>query len=203
MKNIATIGLALMAVVGVTTAFLAADKKPATGDTKTTVNSGHFRYSLKLGQAIYTTNVVVIDPSIDIFCDKMTVFFAKKKAGAKPPPPVVVKPKAKGKQAPLKPLGGIGGNVDRIVCEGNVIIVKKDEKDKVKASGKRAVYTSADERIVITGNAHLENKNISVLGKVIVYDRRTGDLEAAESTVSNQGTGKDEKKPSPKGPGGR
>lgn len=204
MKNIAKYGLTLVVLAGIATSFYAADKaapKKPKAETKTTVNSGHFKYSLRLGQAIYTTNVVVIDPQIDIFTDKMTVYFAKKKPKSKAPAPVVIKPK--GKKVPLKPLGGIGGNVEKIVCEGHVIIVKKDAKEKATASGDKAVYMAATEQIVITGNAHLKNEKITVLGKVIVYDRRTGDLEAMQSTVSSGGTGSDKEKPTPKNPDGK
>ena len=186
--------MALLLVSGVATPFMAQDKKPK-GDTKTTVTSGHFKYSLKLGQAVYTDNVAVVDPQIDIFTDKMTVIFAKKKpkgrSVAKDRVPVGVGKKKE--PAALKPLGGIGGNVDRIICEGRVIIVNK--KDKATATGDRAVYTAATELVVITGNARLKNEQGILLGKVIEYDRRTGDLTAAQSTTINEGKDKEKKPP--------
>ena len=74
------LSLAALLLIGIFSSFWAQDKKVQNekGDTKMIVTSEHFSYSLKKGQAVYTTNVVVIDSQIDIFTDKMTVIFAKK-----------------------------------------------------------------------------------------------------------------------------
>ena len=96
-------------------------------------------------------------------------------------------------------MGGIGGNIERIICEGNVIIVNK--KDKATATGERAVYTAATELMVITGNAKLRTKSGVLFGKVIEYNRRTGDLSAKAAVLINEG--KKEKKRAPTNPSGK
>lgn len=187
----------LVVAFGISFSFFAKDKKKE-GDLKTTVTSEHFSYNLSKGQAVYTGNVVVIDSEIDIFTDKMTVFFTKKKPKDKLKEKAGVNSrKQDGVKAPppLKPLGGIGGSVDRIVCEGHVIIVNK--KDKATATGEKAVYTAETELVVVTGNAKLTNKLGVLIGKVIEYNRRTGDLTASQATVINQG--KQKRGPDPKG----
>ena len=202
----AKLSLAALLVIGIFSSFWAQDKKVQNekGDTKMIVTSEHFSYSLKKGQAVYTTNVVVIDSQIDIFTDRMTVIFAKKNPAKKAPVPpaglIAAQPRNEAAPA-LQPLGGMGGNVDRIICEGNVIIVNK--KDKATATGDRAVYTAATELVVITGNARLRNERGILLGKVIEYNRRTGDLTSRQATEINEGKEPEEKKPAPKDPKGK
>jgi lipopolysaccharide export system protein LptA len=177
----------LVVAFGISFSFFAKDKKKES-DLKTTVTSEHFSYNLSKGQAVYTGNVVVIDSEIDIITDKMTVFFAKKKPKDNLKDKAGVSDRKQGGDKappPLKPLGGIGGNVDRIVCEGHVIIVNK--KDKATATGEKAIYMAATELVVVTGNAKLTNKLGILIGKVIEYNRRTGDLTASQATVINQG----------------
>ena len=130
----------------------------------------------------------------------------KQKENAKPVPGK--SPSANGKKgetkkakpkAALSPLGGIGGNIDRIICEGNVIIVNK--KDKATATGEKAVYTALTELMVVTGNAKLRTKSGVLFGKVIEYNRRTGDLSAKAAVLINEGDPK--KKPAPTDPKGK
>ena len=180
-----------------------ADDKKKEGDAKTKITAEHFSYRINKGEAVYSGDVVVLDPQIDIFTDKMTVIFAKGKPKGKGKPKLAVNPSEVGKKGggktnkpkvALAPLGGIGGNIDRIVCEGNVIIVNK--KDQATATGEKAVYTTATELMVITGNAKLRTKDGVLFGKIIEYNRRTGDLTASQAVLINEG--KPKKVPAPK-----
>jgi lipopolysaccharide export system protein LptA len=76
-----------------------------------------------------------------------------------------------------------------------------NKKDKATATGSKAVYTAADELMVVTGNAKLRTKAGVLSGKVIEYNRRTGDLMAKAAEFIKEG--KEEIKPGPKNPKGK
>ena len=188
-------------MAGVFFPFFAGDDKADGDKKKTRVSADNFTYKILKGEAVYEGEVFVDDPQIDIFADKMTIIFVKSKPKEKPK--LVDNSPVNGKKekpaVPLAPLGGIGGNIDRIICEGNVIIVNK--KDKATATGSKAVYTAADELMVVTGNAKLRTKAGVLSGKVIEYNRRTGDLMAKAAEFVKEG--KEEIKPGPKNPEGK
>ena len=192
MSRIAKISTLLILLVGTFSPFFGQDGKEENSATKITAND--FTYRITKGEAVYTGDVVVLDSQIEIFTDKMTVIFAKKKPKGDAKPVPAKSPSANGKKgeekkdkpkAALSPLGGIGGNIDRIICEGNVIIVNK--KDKATATGERAVYTASTELMVVTGSAKLRTKSGVLFGKVIEYNRRTGDLSAKAAVLINEG----------------
>lgn len=200
MSKTARISTFLILLVGTFSTFFAEDGKENNSATKITANE--FTYRIAKGEAVYTGDVVVLDSQIEIFTDKMTVIFAKKKHKGDAKPEPGKSPYANGKKGETKvvkpktalaPMAGIGGNIDRIICEGNVIIVNK--KDKATATGERAVYTAATELMVVTGNAKLRTKSGVLFGKVIEYNRRTGDLSAKAAVLTNEG--KKRKKPAP------
>ena len=196
----------MILVIGAFSPFFAEDSKEENSATKITANE--FTYRIAKGEAVYTGDVVVLDSQIEIFADKMTVIFSKKKPKGDAKPEPGKSPYADGKKGETKvvkpktalaPMGGIGGNIDRIICEGNVIIVNK--KDKATATGERAIYTAATELMVITGNAKLRTKSGVLFGKVIEYNRRTGDLSAKAAVLINEG--EKEKKRAPTNPSGK
>ena len=201
MSKTVKISILLLLLAGVFFPFFAGDDKTDGDKKKTRVSADNFTYKILKGEAVYEGEVFVDDPQIDIFADKMTIIFVKGEPKEKPK--LVDNPPVNGKKekpaAPLAPLGGIGGNIDRIICEGNVIIVNK--KDKATATGSKAVYTAADELMVVTGNAKLRTKAGVLSGKVIEYNRRTGDLMAKAAEFVKEG--KEEIKPGPKKPKGK
>ena len=203
MSKTAKVSMFFLLLIGGVSPFFAEDiKKEAGGGTKITAEN--FTYRIAKGEAVYTGDVVVLDSQIDIFTDKMTVIFAKAKPKGKEKLQPANNPPVNGKKdkpnAPLAPIGGIGGNIDRIICEGNVIIVNK--KDKATAIGEKAVYTALTELMVVTGNAKLRTKSGVLFGKVIEYNRRTGDL-TAKGAAQLINEGKKEIKPAPKDPKGK
>lgn len=219
MKRSIQRSLAAVLAMGMATVFWADDKRPGVPtkpalpkDTpgagkkegKTTINSKTLDWDFNANEAVYEGEVVLVNSDIDLFTDKMTVYFGgKKKKGAtkeqpKAAPTKVIQggaapaPKQPGAPAGLAPMAGIGGDIDKIVCEGNVIIVNKE--DKSVATGNKAVYTKATETIVITGNGKLRKGGRTLTGKEIHYHRITGRLRAIQATVIDEG------KPAPKKP---
>ena len=224
MKRSIQLTLAAMLTLSIAVTFWADDKRPGVPvrpvlpkdnptdkdkKGKTTINSKMLDWDFTSNEAVYEGEVVLVNDDIDLFTDKMTVFFAdKKKAPAKKKPkaaqPKVIqggaRPAPKQPAAPgaVAPMAGIGGDIDQIVCEGNVIIVNK--KDKSVATGNKAVYTKKTEMIVITGNGKLRKGGRILLGKEIHYHRITGRLRAIQPTVIDEGKPDPEepKKPAPK-----
>jgi len=224
MKRSIQLTLAAMLTLSIVVTFWADDKRPGVPPKpvlpkdnpadkdkkgKTTINSKMLDWDFTSNEAVYEGEVVLVNDDIDLFTDKMTVYFAdKKKAAAKEKPkavqPKVIQggarpaPKQPAATGAVAPMAGIGGDIDQIVCEGNVIIVNK--KDKSVATGNKAVYTKKAEMIVITGNGKLRKGGRILLGKEIHYHRITGRLRAIQPTVIDEGKPDPEepKKPSPK-----
>ena len=201
MTKIAKISMLLLLIIGAFSPFFAEDDKKE-ADAGMKIIADNFIYRISKGEAVYTGEVSVVDSQIDIFTDKMTVIFAKAKPKGKEKLKPANNPPANGEKGEgkkdkpkvaLSPLGGIGGNIDRIVCEGHVIILNK--KDRTKATGDRAVYTASDELMVITGGAQLTTKAGVLRAKVIEYNRRTGDLSAKAAVLTKEG--KKRNKPAP------
>ena len=191
----------LLLLIGAFSPFFAEDDKKE-ADVGMKIIADNFIYRISKGEAVYTGEVSVVDSQIDIFTDKMTVIFAKAKPKGKEKLKPANNPPANGEKGEgkkdkpkvaLSPLGGIGGNIDRIICEGHVIILNK--KDRTKATGDRAVYTASNELMVITGGAQLTTKAGVLRAKVIEYSRRTGDLSAKSAVLTNEG--KKRNKPAP------
>jgi lipopolysaccharide export system protein LptA len=115
-------------------------------------------------------------------CDKLTIYFGdKKKSPPKPKTPTVP---ADVKKPAVAPMVGLGGNIDRIIAEGGVEIINK--KDKTRAVGGHAVYTSKTEILVLTVNPKLYTKQGILLAKVIEYNRLTGELSARQAVLENE-----------------
>ena len=197
MTKITKTSIVVMLAFGLVMPFVAqeADKPKTTVETEpatTTITTDSIRYNRLKGVAVYEGNVVVVDPQIDIFADKMTVTFRKKNDSKEKK--AAPKPKGKG----LAPMSGVGGSVEKIICEtldknGQVIILNK--KDKAKATGKNAVYTLDNELLVLTGDAKLHEESGVLSAKVIEYNRATGDLVAKQGQLV--GKVQEKKQPEP------
>ncbi len=149
---------------------------------KTIITGAFFTFNPLKHIAVYNGDVVVIDPQMDLVCDKLTIHFAdKKKTPSKPKiPPVPVAPK----KPTVAPMVGLGGSIDRIIAEGDVEIINK--KDKTRAVGGHAVYTSKTEVLVLTVDPKLYTKQGILLAKVIEYNRLTGELSAKQAVLENE-----------------
>ena len=162
---------------------------PQKKSQKTVITGDSFIFNPVKKTAIYTGNVVVIDPGMDLLCDKLTVYFVdKNETPEKPetpplPPPGPEKDLAKKKPA-VAPMVGLGGDIDRIIAEGDVEIINK--KDKTRAEGGYAVYLAATEVLVLTINPRLYTKQGILSGRVIEFNRATGELSAKQVVLENQ-----------------
>lgn len=165
-----------------------AAKAPAKEKPQNMISTSRtFIYNLGKRMAIYEGDVRVLDRTLDLSCDKLTVIFHKKKGK----PNGVVKPPVKGAPAtPLRAMSGTGGNVKMLIAEGHVVIV--NQANKTRALGDKAVYTSLTEQVELTSNPgrplpKIIDKDGNVLvAKVIIYDRRTENLMAKQGVNINQ-----------------
>ncbi len=153
--------------------------------------------------AVYRGKVKVVDPEMEITCELMTVSFAS----STNKPPVIPAPTNGVKKTkadlssvkslatapnnattatpippPVRPMVGMGGNIESIIAERNVEIINKVEK--TRATGNKAVYTSATELLVLTGNPVMYTDQGEVRGDIIILDRRTNKLSVKRATVS-------------------
>ncbi len=172
----------------------AAEPVPAK-TVKTIITGEYFTFNPLKHVAVYTGDVVVIDPQMDLLCDKLTIHFAdKKKDPVKPqtPPAPVVR-----KKPTVPPMVGLGGNINKIIAEGDVEIINK--KDKTRAVGGHALYTAKTEVMVLTVDPKLFTKQGVLLAKMIEYNRVTGELSARQAVLENES----KPKPPAKKPSGK
>ena len=146
--------------------------------------SDSFNYNLKKRLAIYEGNVRVIDSTLDLSCDKLTVVFMDK--ADKPAPKAAKKPPLKeGAKVLPGPMVGMGGNVKMLIAEGNVVIINLENKSR--AIGDKAIYTQLTEQVVLTskpGNPLpkiIDEKGGELSAPVLIYDRLTGNLGAKQN----------------------
>ena len=148
---------------------------------------------------VYTGRVKVVDPEINLLCDKMTVTFNDRKKNEKNGSGPVTQPlpklQPKIQPKPVRPpMMAQGGQIKVILAEDNVVIINK--KDKTRATGKKGIYTAATNLLVLTGNPVLYLKTGEVRGEIITWDRITGKLKVTKAKVNI--AEKDNKKPAPK-----
>ncbi len=87
--------------------------------------------------ATFLDNVKVERPDTIIFSDKMSLYFSSGKGN---------------KKQPNKELGVMGNSsIDKIVCQGNVRIVRGENI----SYSEEAVYTAADKKIILSGRPKL------------------------------------------------
>ncbi len=191
------LGIVLLLVASNNNGLFAADPAPVAAlekVVKTLITGKLFTFNPLKHIAIYNGDVVVIDPQMDLLCDKLTIYFVdKKKAPRKAVAPPLPAPRTQQnppeggvgveKKTAVAPMVGLGGNIDRIIAEGDVEIINK--KDKTRAVGGYAVYTAKTEVLVLTVNPKLFTKQGVLLGKEIEYNRRTGELSAKNAIVEN------------------
>lgn len=141
-------------------------------------SDGGLEYRGDIGRIVYKRNVQVLDPAENpttiIRCDWLTL---------------------------VNPPGG--GNIQEIVAATNVVIRMLDPKGVHVARGDKAVYTPADDTVVLSGSPPiLETPGQTIIGdKVMTYKRRTSKFDAPglTQTLIRQGAAlsffEDPKKP--------
>ncbi len=174
--------------------------QPAAKKGGTFITSDDLEMNFKPKQVfVYTGRVKVVDPDIELLCDRMTVTFNDRKAQKKSDANPVIRPlpgiQPKTQPKPVKPpMIAQGGQIKVILAEDNVVIINK--KDKTRAMGKRGIYTAAANSLVLTGDPVLYHEGGEIRGEIIIWDRVTGKLKVSKAKVNIDG--KDKKKPAPK-----
>ena len=173
---------------------------------KTIITGERFIFNPVKNFAIYEGDVVVIDPQMDLLCSKLTIFFDSKKKVSKETPPLKQSIKSEKntnkldvsdkKESKVAPMVGLGGNVSSIIAEGDVEIINK--KDQTRAIGGHAVYAAKTEILTLTKNPKLFTKQGVLLGRTILYSRKTGELSATQAVLESDGVKTPEKKPNGK-----
>lgn len=60
-----------------------------------------------------------------------------------------------------------GNQIERVTCRGRVVIVRPDG---TRATADVAVYTAVEDRVTLTGGAHVVTQDTDLKGDKIVYD---------------------------------
>lgn len=153
------------------------EKKAAKADKKTNgteiTSSKEMSFVQKDRKVIYVGDVTVVDPQFSLKCDRMTAFLKeepKKDPAAKPTP----KPEKQDEKAPG---GSEASSLERVIAEGNVVIVatrpgeKEGEVTKYTARSAKAVYESKTGDMTLTGwpqvargiNSHIATEESTVM----------------------------------------
>lgn len=142
----------------------AAEPKPAKAPTEIIAREASLDNRNHI--AIFTTDVDVKDPQFNLDCDKLTVHLKKPQTDAKPEDvnapkaaaPIGTKPKdpVAPKPSDKTAKSDNGGNIEKAIAEGNVVIVqdKPDADGKVQhyvGKGKKAVYEPDKKTCTLTG----------------------------------------------------
>lgn len=139
-------------------------------------------YDHAAGVAVYKGDVRVEDPEMIMNCGLMTV---RLQLAAKPGTTNVVAATnnvaaATGTTnavAAAKPAWEFDSRkINSVEAEQDVVIFLK--KDKSKASGDKAVFTSATAKMELTGSSYIETENGYLVGDVITWDRNANTLNA-------------------------
>ena len=130
-------------------------KKPKgpTGPTVITSRQAEFRNSTQTAE--FKFEVTVDGPTFKISCDELKITMKPKSPA---PAAGAVKPAEEPKDADGKAAigGAMGGNIEEAIAIGNVIITqekpgKDGEPTRILAKGKKAVYNSTKQSLIITG----------------------------------------------------
>ncbi|HBC88943.1 MAG TPA: hypothetical protein DCZ94_18530 [Lentisphaeria bacterium] len=169
------------------------DKKRS-GKVPTVINSDTMDIDISKNLAVFSGNVKVDDEEMGITCKKMTIFIEDKKEPQAPP---AVK-KAEPADTEVSPEES--KQISRIICEGDVVIIRKSDDEKEKADGEQraeaghADYDVKTGRIVLTKNPVLKRKEDVLKGEVIIIFRdsekievhRGGEIRLSDETVENK-----------------
>lgn len=177
--------------------------KPTATNTQTIIVADMMEYQQRVSLAIYTGHVKVDDPEMDILCEFMRVQFGNVTNRPAASTNAVSTNRVANGNTNLttntaRPMFGVGGRIQTIHAENNVVIYNK--KDKTRAVGKKAVYTATNEQIELTGNPILYSDQGEVRGDIIIFDRAENKLfvKKAQVEINRDPPPKSDPKKSPK-----
>lgn len=163
--------LCLLLLLGCAGSALAQDAASASQVVK--VKSESFEFSQQSGVAIWSGNVRVEDPQMNLTCAVLTGKSAPDTSKDKNTP--IGTPK----DAPRTPGDALnvpilGGKIESLVAEKSVVIINK--RDKTRATGEKAVFNAAADTVELTGDPSLETPQGKMWADLIVLDRANGRL---------------------------
>lgn len=121
-----------------------------TEKTSTSVTSERMEYDAKRQRVVFTGNVHVTRPDVQIWSDTLTVFLVQKKNSSK---------------NTGVPAGLEGGDIDRIVARDNV----RMEHDGKKGKCEKATFTASTGVLEMEGNPVLYDNENTVKGNKILF----------------------------------
>lgn len=151
-------------------------------------------YDHTAGIAIYKGDVRVEDPEMIMNCGLMTIRLqlAPKPGATNNLPATNAAPATVATNSSVSPAPAASGTntaslakpawefdsrkINSVDAEQDVVIFLK--KDKSKASGDKAVFTSGTGKMELTGNSYIETENGYLVGDVIIWDRNANTLNA-------------------------
>ena len=133
--------------------------------TPTTITSD--RMEVDYAQSIYTfkDNVLLVDPQMTLRADKMVVFYGTTS-------------NATATATNADASASATSSIQKIIATGSVFIME----DKRQATCGRAVYTAADNRVVLTENAKVVSPDSTVTGEKITFWRGQGRMDVESGT---------------------
>jgi lipopolysaccharide export system protein LptA len=181
------------------------DKKRS-GKTPTVITSDTMDIDISKNIATFTGNVKVDDEEMNISCKKMTIFLEDKKAGenvkASTTKPDAVKPDAVKPDAVKPELAKPDAvnpdevkpeeskQVSRIICEENVVIIRKSLSESEKGQGEQkalaghADYDVKTGKIVLTkNNPVLKRGGDTLRGEIITIWRDSEKVEVQAGEI--------------------
>jgi lipopolysaccharide transport protein LptA len=145
---------------------MATSALPAGGSTNepTIVTSERLQADYLHNVGTFEGNVLAVDSRMTVRADKMTVFFG-------------------GTNIVTSAGTNSTRTVQKIIAEGGVVITTPDNK---KSNSDHAEYTSADGKVVLTGNPHAESAEGVVTGQRIIFwrDSQKMDVEAGSAQTN-------------------
>ncbi len=123
-----------------------ATKTPEDAEKITITCDGALEIDYEKNVAVFNKNVKVVRQDLQIYSDKMEVYFLSSGKGKKEEP-AGTKKKATGNISPMS----VGTSIDRIVARGNVRIIRGDNT----SYSDEAMYNAADKKITLLGEPRL------------------------------------------------
>jgi len=133
-------------------------QKPVSGTNNLTIlNDGGTDLSPSSSKVVFRKNVRAFHPDMYLECDLMTLLWLT--------------------NSPAQPTGGgltnLGAQIETITAETNVLMMARG----TTILGDRAVYTRSNERIVVTGDpVIIERENLLMYATNCVYDRLSNNV---------------------------
>jgi lipopolysaccharide export system protein LptA len=164
-RFIALAGILVLFLTGLTLAYGAPPKQPATEkEIPLRITAARLEADQKEGTIVFSGEVKALYGDSTLYSDKLLVYLKNQPA---PPKGAAKPPQEQAEQSPLGDLGA--GKIDRIVAKGQVRFVQADRV----ATGEEAIYYKDRDEVVLRGNPQLWQAENTLKGERIVFNLKT------------------------------